>query len=328
MLALAKQEIAAGQPAKGVICAALMNGERPDEENASHIKRALEWLTENEPAASCGRIIKSLQAYLNPNADTLNAAAGCYINANSIELNIAKFTAHDFRGARLKNASLDYLAFNNMDLSGACLDHASLSGIDMDGCNLSGASLVHANFSLSIFINNNFSGADFSDADFSYADLTRANLKNAVFDNATFDNTEFIVSNKFYDPLAFEAELDRLHTMLALHRNEIRLRSAIAQNIINFTRKPEVDIATAISILKSALAHTFSQQHQPIDVIKTGSNFLVSYAQAAFFKTNLPPLPIIESNEEKLLKPELQKLEARLAAALVSDATAATVRPA
>lgn len=331
MAEAAKQEIASGQPAKAVLCTALMNAERPTADDAEHIKRALEWLAENEPAASYERIIKSVQLYLNPEADTFNKAAGCFINANAIELNIVKLTAHDFRGARLKKANLDYLSFANIDLSGACLDGASLSGVDMNSTNLSDASLVHANLTFSNFINNNFNNTDFSSADFSYADLTSANLKNAKFDNAIFEGTEFIVSHKFYDSLALEAELDRLHGMLLMHRNETRLREAVIQQIILFTHKSEVDTATATTIVKTALSHDFSKQYNPVELLKTGANFVSSYAQAAyqnlFFTAELPRVPAIETNEERLLNQELAKLEALNAAALAAVTAAAIVRP-
>lgn len=315
LLAIAKEEIAIGQPGKAVLCAALMNAKRPASGDIHYIKQALVRLTENEPSSSYPRIIKSLNLYLDPTIDNFNKAAGCYINANFIELNIAEFTAHDFRGARLTSCNLDLLGITNIDFSGACLDHASLSGIEMNGSNFSGASLIGANLTLSNFINNNLDGADFSGADFSYANLTRANLKNAIFDNAIFDGTEFIVATKFYDPLALEAELDRYHHMLLLHRNETRLRGAIIKQIIQFTHHPEVDTATAVAILSSTLSHDFSKQHNPVELLKTGATFFSNYFQAAFYKTDLPSVPSIDTNEEKLLKPELEKRKAELAAA-------------
>lgn len=315
LLAIAKDEIASGQPGKAVLCAALMNAKRPASGDIRYIKQALDRLTENEPSSSYPRIIKSLNLYLDPTIDNFNKAAGCYINANFIEFNIAEFTAHDFRGARLTYCNLDLLRITNIDFGGACLDHASLSGIEMNSSNFSGASLIGANLTLSNFINNNFDGADFSGADFSYANLTRANLKNAIFDNATFDGTEFIDTNKFYDPLALEAELDRYHQMLLLHRNETRLRGAIVKHIIQFTHNPKVDTATAIAILTSTLSHDFSKQHNPVEILKTGATFFSNYFQAAFYKTDLPSVPSIDTNEEKLLKPELEKRKAELASA-------------
>lgn len=327
MLAAAKQEIAAGQPAKAVLCMALMNVNRPAAEDISNIEKAITWLAAIEPAGSYENIFTSLQVYLYPTIDNLNKAGGRYINANSLELCGVKFIAHDFRGARLKHAKLDCQSLTNINFTGACLDNAALSGTDLTGTNLTDASLVNANLSFSLLANTNLNGADFSSADLSYADLTRANLKNAKFDNANFDSSEFMSSSNFHDPLAFEAELDRLQDILTQHRNETRLRTAIIWNIIQFTRKSAIDTATAITILKAAHAHPISKQHQPIQVLKASADFVVNYAQAAcknlFFKTALPPLPVIETDEAKLLRLEYEKQEAQHAAAHPASTPAA-----
>ncbi|HTM64661.1 MAG TPA: pentapeptide repeat-containing protein [Gammaproteobacteria bacterium] len=318
MKSIAEHEIKTKNYGKGVICFALMYTARLTAEDISCIHLASNWLKKYDLANEYSRIIKSLQIITHPVLENINDAANCYINTGKIDLVAAKFSCTSFRGANLNNSILEHASFNGIDMTGVVLDDATLTGANMQEISLSHGSFKKAKMTYCNLNGSNLNHTDFSGADLSFASLANASLTAAIFDNTILEDTEFIGKNKILNTVELELELNRLERMLKDHRNEARLRMTIIKNIVRAVHSDEFTTADAIAALKVAHRHPICQYQKELEAIKSGIDYSIQYAKSfyvnwMFGTTSRPPEKLsYETSDEKTLRMEIEKLEARL----------------
>lgn len=128
------------------------------------------------------------------------------------DLNGAKLTNADLRGAFLSEASLLGTDLRGANLTGADLTNAKLRGACLKRANLTGAHLTYADLKRALLTRVNLSLVDLTGADLTGADLTGASLSGATFSEANFSRANLR-----------NADLSQVNSKARVFREALRL---------------------------------------------------------------------------------------------------------